>query len=60
MNVALTFADGSQRGVHLPADLQPLTIVPAAAETTRTTIGQATTRAQAIALALGAPEFQRR
>ncbi len=31
-----------------------------ASETTRETIGKATTPAQAVALALGSPEFQRR
>jgi len=61
MNVALTLASGRMPGVALPSPPAPDSIVGAAlSESTRSTMAKATTREQALALALGSPEFQRR
>jgi uncharacterized protein (DUF1800 family) len=60
MNTALRLADGSLRRIRIADDIPPASLVAGASTTTRDTIGRATTSAQAIALALGSPEFQRR
>lgn len=59
MNVALSVANGTMRGITLPAVI-PEALVPGLGTTSRATIANATTPAQAIALALGAPEFQKK
>ncbi len=59
MNTALALAHGTMRGVTLPA-INPEALVPNLGATSLTTIAKATTPAQAIALALGAPEFQKK
>jgi uncharacterized protein (DUF1800 family) len=61
MNVALTLASGRQPGITLvhPPDAQAL-LAGNLSDTTRATIAKATTAPQALALALGSPEFQRR
>ncbi|MGE3959091.1 MAG: DUF1800 domain-containing protein [Vicinamibacterales bacterium] len=61
MNVALGFATGAVRGVQVPAVPDPIALLgeaPSAA--TRATVARAESAAQAIALALGSPEFQKR
>lgn len=61
MNVASTLAAGRLPGVALPAPPRPESIVGfGMSETTRDTIAKAQTSEQALALALGSPEFQRR
>jgi uncharacterized protein (DUF1800 family) len=61
MNVALTLASGRMPGISMPAVAAAASLIPGhVADTTRATIAKAQTEAQAIALALGSPEFQRR
>lgn len=61
MNVALTLASGRMPGVTMPTPPSPESVVGAAlSESTRSTIARASTPEQALALALGSPEFQRR
>ena len=57
MNVALTLADRVLDPARYPVDAL---LGPGVSETTRTTVHRASTPAQALALALGSPEFQRR
>jgi uncharacterized protein (DUF1800 family) len=61
MNDALSMASGRMPGVRIPV-MPPAESVLAGnlSDTTRTTIAKATMPAQALALALGSPEFQRR
>jgi uncharacterized protein (DUF1800 family) len=61
MNVALAIANGSARGISISPIEHPEPLITGdIAPTTRDTIARATTPAQAAALGLGAPEFQRR
>jgi uncharacterized protein (DUF1800 family) len=61
MNVALGLAAGQLRGVTIEAPGEPASLAgDDLSDTTRTTIARATAPPQAIALALGSPEFQRR
>jgi uncharacterized protein (DUF1800 family) len=61
MNTALALANGSLRRVRVSGDIEPSALIPGEVSTaTRDTIGRATNAAQAMALALGSPEFQRR
>jgi uncharacterized protein (DUF1800 family) len=61
MNVAQTLASGRTPAVRMPDTVTALTVVPVnLSDATRATIARATTPPQAIALALGSPEFQRR
>ena len=61
MNVASTLASGDVPGVRLPDPPTPEAVVGGVlSETTRNTIALAKTNEQALALALGSPEFQRR
>lgn len=61
MNMALQLANGQLRGVRVPGTLEAGSLLPASASAqTRQTIARAQTRQQAIALTLGAPEFQYR
>ncbi len=61
MNVALSLASGRMPGVKLtdPPSAEASVGAPLS-ETTRNTIAKATNDEQALALALGSPEFQRR
>lgn len=61
MNLAQTLAGGRTRGVMVGELAEATTLIGGEiSETTRSTIARATTPAQAAALALGSPEFQRR
>lgn len=60
MNVASSIASGSLPGVQLSDPPKPDAVVGALSESTRNTIAKAKTNEQALALALGSPEFQRR
>jgi len=61
MNVALALANGQLRGISLPSPAGPPSLPGSgASEATRATIARAQSPAQAMALALGSPEFQRR
>lgn len=61
MNTALLLADNRMPGVRVTAPDDALTLLGGdVSETTRTTIAKAQTPAQAVALALGSPEFQKR
>jgi uncharacterized protein (DUF1800 family) len=61
MNVALALARGSMKGVAVSHVPDPTSLIAGgASEATRMTIARAGTPAQAAALALGSPEFQRR
>jgi uncharacterized protein (DUF1800 family) len=61
MNLALAIASGRMRGVSLPAPGDPSALPGLTlAETTKATIAKASRPEQALALALGSPEFQRR
>jgi uncharacterized protein (DUF1800 family) len=61
MNLALMFASGKLPGVRVPeaASAESLVAGPLS-DTTRATIAKASAAPQAMALALGSPEFQRR
>ena len=58
MNFALALTSNTMRGIVV--DSRSGTIIGDLSESTRATIARATGEAQAIALALGSPEFQRR
>jgi uncharacterized protein (DUF1800 family) len=61
MNVALTLANGRMQGVTLPSSVSAERVIAGpVSESTRTTIAKAQAPPQALALALGSPEFQRR
>jgi len=61
MNVALTLTSGRTPGVSVPATAEPAALVGGdVSDTTRATIAKAQSPPQAMALALGSPEFQRR
>jgi uncharacterized protein (DUF1800 family) len=60
MNVALTLTSGRTPGVIVPVAAEPIALVGEVSDTTRATIAKAQTPPQAMALALGSPEFQRR
>ena len=61
MNTALLLADNRMPGVRVTAPDDALTLLGGdVSDTTRSTIAKAQTPAQAVALALGSPEFQRR
>ena len=61
MNVASSIASGNMPGVRLSDPPKPEAVVGGVlSETTRNTIARAKTNEQALALALGSPEFQRR
>jgi uncharacterized protein (DUF1800 family) len=61
MNAALALASGQLRGVRVPAGIDVAALLPASASVqTRQTVARAQTPQQAIALTLGAPEFQYR
>jgi len=60
MNVALTLTSGRTPGIAVPATAEPIALVGNVSDTTRATIAKAQTTPQAMALALGSPEFQRR
>jgi uncharacterized protein (DUF1800 family) len=61
MNDALALANGRLNGVRIAKTTSPLSVLPGPmSDTTRRTIEQAAIPAQALALALGSPEFQRR
>ena len=61
MNAALALASGQVRGVHVSAAIDVGHLLPeSASELTRQTVARAQTPQQAIALTLGAPEFQKR
>jgi len=65
MNFAVALSSGKLRGVTPSSGVDQSTIVSQAlggdlSESTRATIGRATTTPQAIALVLGSPEFQRK
>lgn len=58
MNTALSLATGTMRGVTVRS-VDPATLVSNLSATSRSMIAKATTPAQAMALALGSPEFQK-
>ncbi len=61
MNTALTLAENRMAAVSLARALEPERLIPGGlSEATRSTIARAATAPQAVALALGSPEFQRR
>jgi uncharacterized protein (DUF1800 family) len=61
MNEALALAEGSVRGVRIVSAPPPEALLSGdLSEATRGTVAKASTATQAIALALGSPEFQRR
>jgi uncharacterized protein (DUF1800 family) len=61
MNDALAMASGRMPGVRVPNPPPADSVLGAAvSETTRATIAKAAIPPQALALALGSPEFQRR
>src|SRR5262249_25006088 len=60
MNFGLALASGLLPGVSLPDSVHPDDLVATMSAATRATIARATTPPQALALALGSPEFQRR
>ena len=62
MNVALALASDNLSGVRIDGDPQPDTMLIGRlfSDATRSTVAKASTPQQAIALALGSPEFQRR
>ena len=61
MNDALALASGRLPGVQIPVAPTPESVLAGnMSETTRATIAKAPTAPQALALALGSPEFQRR
>ncbi len=61
MNVALSLADNRLPGVHISGSAAPDDLLGVElSDATRATIAKAATRPQALALALGSPEFQRR
>jgi uncharacterized protein (DUF1800 family) len=60
MNAALAIASGRQPGVRLDNPPPPESVLANnMSDVTRATIAKATAPAQALALALGSPEFQR-
>ena len=61
MNLALTLASGQVRGVSLTSPPRAGALLQGlASDAARTTIAKAQSEPQALALALGSPEFQRR
>jgi uncharacterized protein (DUF1800 family) len=61
MNVALTLASGRLPGIVVPpASDAAAVLAGAVSDSTRATIARAQAPPQAMALALGSPEFQRR
>jgi uncharacterized protein (DUF1800 family) len=61
MNDALALASGRMPGVRIPAMPPPESVLAGdMSDTTRSTIAKAAIPPQALALALGSPEFQRR
>jgi uncharacterized protein (DUF1800 family) len=61
MNNALALASGRMLGVRIPNPPAPESVLAGnMSEVTRATIGKAPIAPQALALALGSPEFQRR
>ena len=61
MNDALALASGRMPGVRIPTMPPPESVLAGdMSDTTRATIAKAATAPQALALALGSPEFQRR
>jgi uncharacterized protein (DUF1800 family) len=61
MNDALALANGKMPGVRIPNAPPPESVLAGEmSDTTRATIAKAATAPQALALALGSPEFQRR
>jgi hypothetical protein len=57
----LTLASGRMPGTSIPGDVRAdMIVAEETSEATRTTIARAQHPSQAIALALGSPEFQRR
>ena len=61
MNDALALASGRMPGVSVPNAPSPESVLTGnLSDTTRATIAKAATAQQALALALGSPEFQRR
>ena len=60
MNLALSLASGGVRGVRLTSPPKADALLQGSvSETTRATIAKAQSEPQAVALALGSPEFQR-
>jgi uncharacterized protein (DUF1800 family) len=60
MNFGLALASGRLSGLTVRDSLRPDELLASISDTTRTTIARASTAPQALALALGSPEFQRR
>jgi uncharacterized protein (DUF1800 family) len=61
MNFALDLASGRLRGIAVPSlEERAASLVDDLGESTRSTVAQATSEPQRVALTLGAPEFQRR
>ena len=61
MNTALALASGKLPGARIGEIADPLQLIPGVvSDTTKVTIARAQAAPQAIALALGAPEFQRK
>jgi len=61
MNLALSLASGEVRGVRVPSPPRADVLLQGhVSDTTRATIAKAQSESQALALALGSPEFQRR
>jgi uncharacterized protein (DUF1800 family) len=61
MNFALDLASGKLRGIAVPSlQARAASLVDDLGESTRSTIAQATSEPQRVALTLGSPEFQRR
>jgi uncharacterized protein (DUF1800 family) len=61
MNFALDLASGKLRGIGVPSlDARAASLVDDLGESTRSTVAQATSEPQRVALILGSPEFQRR
>ena len=61
MNDALALASGRMAGVNIPNAPSPESVLAGnISDTTRATIAKAASAQQALALALGSPEFQRR
>jgi uncharacterized protein (DUF1800 family) len=61
MNFALDLASDKLRGIGVPSlDARAASLVDDLGESTRSTVAQATSEPQRVALILGSPEFQRR
>ena len=61
MNFALDLASGKLRGIAVPSlEARAASLVDELGESTRSTVAQATSEPQRVALTLGSPEFQRR